>query len=161
MNAGVGMDKSYHFVAYGKSIENLSKSIACRVLGFRQETKVKMLKDGATVFLYCDRKVFATATVNGVPFEDSTTVLWTDETYPYRVKICDVCLYQEPLQVSSEAFNFPIGEILGRGWGHKYVATPRALPNNFSKILLEKLAKIKTVPDEEAPYTFKIRSKLI
>lgn len=132
----------HFFVSFGTLLKNLEISISNDVLGFKRYSVASRLQQGAKVFLYCKQQIFGFATVEGGVYQNSDQ-LWSDESYPHRLKITDIRGLSVPFRVGSETIGKELIEgLLGKGWGYKYVSSPRELPSDFVRLLESKLLPI-------------------
>lgn len=130
----------FNIISFGKRKENLVRSLETMTIGSNLSTFRESVKQGATVFLHCEAKIWGIAKVTG-PYFFSEAPIWSDKTYPHRFKIELLKLLSDPVELSDGVINTEFRKSFGSGWAYRFIFSPKPVPNEIAKLILNKVNK--------------------
>lgn len=138
----------FNIISFGKRKENLLLALQQKVIGSTLTTFKEKIEPGATVFLHCAGRIWATAQVKESYFF-SEEVLWKDKLYPHRYKIHKCKLLASPVELSDGTINLEFRKVSGPSWAYRYLFSPKEIPKEIAKLISDKIEPIKGISYEE------------
>lgn len=138
----------FNIISFGKRKENLLLTLQLNVIGSSLTTFKEHIFPGATIFLHCNGRIWATAEVIDRYFY-SEDVLWKDKLYPHRFKIHNCKLLASPVQLSDGVINSEFRKASGPSWAYRYLFSPKKIPEDIAKLINEKIQPIKEIGYKE------------
>ncbi len=136
-----------HIVTFGKKLENLLSAIEFKRIGSNSKTVENHFGVGHIVMLHCDSLLWGMAEITGA-YEFSSTLIWSDRTYPHRFKIGKIKLFSDPCDLGLANLKSRLKEQSGIGWAYKYILSPRFLPFDLAKDLQAAAMALPEMPIE-------------
>lgn len=139
----------YNIVSFGKRKENLIQSLETMTIGSNLSTFKDSIKQGSTIFLHCEGMIWGTAKVVG-PYFYSEIQIWFDKIYPSRFKIELQKILADPFELSDGIINAEFRKSFGSGWAYRFIFSPKPIPVDIAKLILEKVTKAKASPSSQS-----------
>ena len=138
----------FNIISFGKKKENLLIAIRQGVIGSTLTTFQDKIKPNSTIFLHCDKKIWATAQIQDDYFF-SEEIIWKDKIYPQRFKIHNCKMLKTAIELNDGVINAEFRKISGPSWAYRYLFSPKEIPNNIANLILEKISNVETVSFED------------
>jgi hypothetical protein len=129
---------SFNIISFGRRKENFLIALSQGVIGSSLSTFKESVKPGATIFLHCDAKIWATARVEGDYFYSENRI-WPDKVYPHRFKIAILKFAKQPVALSDGVINTKFRERFGAGWAYRFIFSPKPIPADIAQLILKRI----------------------